>query len=396
MKKPGQNIGLLILGLILAGMAGELMVRIAGDYDDDGNFFIRNRQLKPFRLPIQTTAVKIDQYLRQQDPYLVYDPTLGWKPNAGLVNGKGMYTYNRDGIRASSGDWKLDTGDSIVKIAIYGDSFVHGDDVPFEHSWGHILQQLLRQAGMEAEVWNFGVSGYDMAQTLLRWQSLKNNFNPDWVILGFQPGNVKRNINLIRPILYPKAGLPFAKPRFVLTDGALKPINIPVPEPGQLPKLMQGFDEWPLRIHEHFYQPDHHRARWWHTSKMVTYIADLVQHNRFNTTYTDAYFYDLAREPAQLALRIVRQFQATVETRSVGFMVVNLPQYYNLSWHRQHGQFDYAELLNAVDSSAVLADPGPAMMQSTKDISTLFVGNGHYSLVGNRLVAKAIFDQFMD
>ncbi len=94
-----------------------------------------------------------------------------------------------------------------MRIAIFGDSFAFGAQVPFEHTWGYYLENNLKEAGLNAEVLNFGVGGYGIDQAFRRWEKEGKAFSPHVVLCGFQPENVKRNVNLIRPIYAPKAGI---------------------------------------------------------------------------------------------------------------------------------------------------------------------------------------------
>ena len=162
-KHSSFNFKWLLLGIsiLVSCFIGEELIRWAVVTDADGNQFIRQRHLKPFRLPVESTRRKVQAW-QEGLSFLVYDPVLGWRPKAGSVSMDGKYHYNQHGIRASSTSWTMSTADSVFKIAIFGDSFVHGDEVPFEATWGYVLQENMKELGIQTEVWNFGVSGYGM------------------------------------------------------------------------------------------------------------------------------------------------------------------------------------------------------------------------------------------
>ena len=89
---------------------------------------------------------------------------------------------------------------------------------------------------------NFGVGGYGMGQAFLRWLHLGAQFQPDIVIFGLQPENLKRNVNVFRQMLVP-AGMPFSKPRFALIAQELTLLNAPTLPPEQLTAVFEDFAE---------------------------------------------------------------------------------------------------------------------------------------------------------
>ena len=81
-----------------------------------------------------------------------------------------MYRYNTQGIRSPVPAFTPRAAEGVLRIALFGDSFTHGDDVPVEHSFGQVLEQQLITAGIPAEVLNFGVGGYGIDQAMLRFK----------------------------------------------------------------------------------------------------------------------------------------------------------------------------------------------------------------------------------
>ena len=85
--------------------------------------------------------------------YLIFSPTLGWTISP---NGRHrLYRSNADGIR---GDRTYSTRPpaGVLRIAAFGDSFTHNDDVGNEDTW----QARMEEKSSNTEVLNFGVSGY--------------------------------------------------------------------------------------------------------------------------------------------------------------------------------------------------------------------------------------------
>ncbi len=82
---------------------------------------------------------------------------------------------------------------NTVRIAILGDSFTEAMQLPFEQTYGFLLEQKLQQCdafrGQRAEVINFGVSGYGTALELLTLRQKVWDYSPDMVLLAFTTHN---------------------------------------------------------------------------------------------------------------------------------------------------------------------------------------------------------------
>ena len=192
-------IGALILSLGLAVM-GEAAVRVYGTTDDIGDFYVRSARIKPYHdgYPPRLDQ-KLDEYLSNASPWVRYDPDLGWAPSANGESPDGMFRYNDSGIRSDVADYSTVPQEGVLRIAILGESFTEGAEVPYLSTWGYYLERYLNEAGIGAEVLNFGVSAYGIDQAFLRWKKDGQRYTPDLVIYGFQAENAKRNLNLFRP-----------------------------------------------------------------------------------------------------------------------------------------------------------------------------------------------------
>lgn len=89
-------------------------------------------------------------------------------------------------------EWSVAEPPETYRIALLGDSYVAGMEVPTEQRLGELLQRRLNtdcSSGTHVEVLNFGVTGYGTAQELetLRHRALQ--FHPDLVMLFFYTGN---------------------------------------------------------------------------------------------------------------------------------------------------------------------------------------------------------------
>jgi len=251
-----SNLALLAGSVIISFIIGEALIRVAGHCDIDGNFFLSSCRLKPYVLPVNDISKKIQGYLASRNSYIVYDPFLGWTSRPGSTSENGLYCANLDGIRTSAADIlasKVPQG-GVLRVAIFGDSFTHGDEVPFENTWGYYLENNLRKRGINAEVLNFGMCGYGMDQAFLRWKKHGRYFSPHIVIFGLFTDDMNRNVNLIRPIYYPSTDLPFSKPRFIgAKDAKLKLINVPTLSPEKMISVMSDPASWDLIKYEFWF-----------------------------------------------------------------------------------------------------------------------------------------------
>ncbi len=159
--------------------------------------------------------------------HISMDSELGWtlRPR-GLgdqLQKKGLYHVNDQGFRGT-GSVALEPADGITRIMALGDSFTFGSEVRDADAWPALLATTLPQV----EVLNSGVPGYGNDQAFLLSQRLVSKFHPQIVLLGFQPENANRNVNVFRAFYSNDHYLPFTKPRFLLKDGVLELIQNPL------------------------------------------------------------------------------------------------------------------------------------------------------------------------
>jgi|SoiMetStandDraft_2_1073263.scaffolds.fasta_scaffold03231_2 hypothetical protein len=184
-----------------------------------------------------------------QGSYLVYDHELGWTigpsrhskdslPELQKLYSQNdsrypstyaddMYLSSVEGIRSPRVGMVFANVPARRRIAIVGDSFTFGLEVSYEKTWGHQLELAL---GLEYQVMNFGVDGYGVDQAYLRYRRDVLSWHPDIVILGVIEDDFRRTMGVYGFLTFP-GGLPFPKPRFVVRDYGLAPLNLPLPDP---------------------------------------------------------------------------------------------------------------------------------------------------------------------
>ena len=149
-----------------------------------------------------------------------YDQELGWnrKPNTFHEeigkHGKTLWNIDENGYRENPFNGKND-----IKISCYGDSFTFGRQVNDNETWEYFLSKLT-----DSKILNFGVGNYGVDQSLLK---LKNEFskNPtEIVILGVVPDTIERILSVWKH--YYEYGNTFGfKPRYKISNNNLELIK---------------------------------------------------------------------------------------------------------------------------------------------------------------------------
>lgn len=330
-----------LLSLILL----EIIVRVGGQTDADGQFSFMGYDLEPYVLPVDKLRAPVEDYLHLSEfATIVYDDKLGWTFRPNSVRQGGTFTINSAGIR-SQRDHSLVPPSDVLRIALFGDSFTAGDDASDDEVWGRLLELQLNNAGFRTEVLNFGVGAYGMDQAYLRWQSLGKNFQPDIVIFGLQPDNLKRNVNVFRQLIH-SSGPPFSKPRFTLVSRALKLVNSPTLPPEHLIPTFEDFANHPLAAYEHFYHSRYVVSNWWASSRLASFLfATLKQDNGSPDIFGED------AEGGQLGKAIADAFAKDVTDQDAAFIVLHLPIRSHLIRHFNRSVPPYKFLLDYLDNT---------------------------------------------
>ena len=389
-----KNLYVLILTTLLVFSFAEVGVRVVADDDLDGNKVVREKILFPYNFPAEFVNSQIDKYQRKmkdspEKVNYLYDSRLGWVGNPAYKLGK---YRNVQSIRAKADRvFPKQPEEGKFRIALFGDSFTQSSNVTIEESWGYLLEQKLRKAGMNAEVLNFGVGGYGIDQAYLRWKVEGKDYDPHLVILGFYPVDVKRGTRIFN-----SSGMPFSKPCFVMKNDTIELVNSPtvpienmVEEIKMLPASELGLKDVYLSENIEDYQ-----WRWWRFSSFLSLLEANLRQNRFTNTsprFLEEY-YDVEKYPAKLALKIVETFKNGAEKANSKFMVVYMPSYtqvYNL----QKDEPLVAEaLIKSLKKIAPVVRTESEITRLANEIGmgALFASDGHFNAPGYAVVADML------
>ncbi len=369
----------------------EVVVRLAGHQDADGDFYFLQYRLKPYNFPTQTISQKIGEYDQNPDGYLKYDGALGWsiRPNSKSKNL--LYASNSAGLR-ESGEVSIEKDSNTVRIAAFGDSFVHADDVSNLQTWESEAQTVLQQRGVNAEVLNFGVPGYGIDQAYLRYQSMGKNYSPDIVLIGFQPENCFRNVNINRVFYTKSTDIPLFKPRFVLGEGeSLRLVDSPTPEPQSVESTIAGFDSSPLAKWEYYYHESDYDPNPARSSKLFSLVEFLASTISEKWSRSEEAFYSMDSEGGMLCYSVLKQFESEAKNNGSQVYIIHFPFEKYVKKSMQGENIPYAALLEKIKSSGSnVIDLEPLLEKKAKEKSLKELFIPHYSPELNQSVGTCV------
>ena len=267
----------------------------------------------PASLPDPEKRIReiLDYQASRPDPYLIPDPVLGWTiaPHGAVKSG----IYRRiQGIRSDPREYELIPPEGTLRIALFGDSFTHGDEEPYPQTWGKLLEDELRRRGIRAEVLNFGVPAYGLGQAYLRWNRLGRRFSPLIAVLGFQVENIKRTLNIFRLLYSSSSGLPFSKPRFTLdNEGNLRPVNSPTIPPEEVLSTLKNFNSHPLEKYEYWYNPKAYSSSLWTESRFLRLLYTFLFRGKRDRKEGPGWLAPAGEGP-RVTLALIRKFAQEV------------------------------------------------------------------------------------
>jgi len=319
--------------------------------------------------------------------YVVHDPELGWTLQADAESERGgslVYRTSSQALRADR-DYPPEPRPGTVRIAACGDSFTHGSDVAFADTWAEQLEAI----DQRLEVLNFGVIGYGTDQAWLRCRRMAGGFHPHVVVLGIMSDNPLRNVNTFRPFLFPRSGLPFAKPRFELAGGRLRLLTNPLPRLDDYRELLGEEADAVLRRigrHDFFYRRDNARAPLDVLPSMrLVHVTSRAR--RVPAVGADG-AYDPAGEPARVTAAIAEAFaDEALETGRLPVALM-LPEGYDLRAARRGDPARYSSVAAEIAGRGVpVVDALDGFAERAPEVPVRRLVRRHYRVEGNRVVA---------
>ncbi len=325
------------LGFLFSALAAELFVRVAIDplrvLSGDAWWEYRWRQSDAARGDEARAGYRFDEF----------DPIRGWRVRPDFRSEE--IRTNSMGARADR-EYGPERVPGVSRIVAVGDSFTWGEDVANPETFSHRLETQLDAT----EVMNFGVHGYGTDQQLLALRELGLPLRPDVVLLGLFEENVNRNVLTFRD---------YAKPRFVLEDGALTLTHTPVPDPETLRGREQAL-------------PTSMLAAW-----IASALGDFVERTVFRTPLAE-------REELVLTLALLDRAKRESEAIGARFVVLFIP-WSNFADAKPVGE---AVARWAAESDAEVVDLAERFRAlPSEQRARLYVPGGHWTAEGHDVVA---------
>lgn len=362
--------------------------------------FLGLAALKNFRQikynPILTTSLNHEQKKTLQElvngktTYLFHSALLGWtiKPNGYWDN---LYRANSQGIRADHDYQQYPAGDKI-RIATFGDSFTHGEEVKNDDTWQEQLNRLCPQL----EVINFGVGGYGLDQSFLRYKTEGKTYHPHIILIGFMQENINRTVNVFRPFY--TEGIPLSKPRFILKNDNLILLPNPLKDLSGCKKLLDN----PAPLLSQFGENDFHfnvrtKASVFDFSPSVRIVKLIYQtiyeRNPDKRMYKDG-FLNSQTEAFAITKKLFDEFYAEVQRNKSLPIIVLFPCREDIQYYFKYKKRVYAPFLNYFISEHYrYVDLLDAFEKYARSLPLKdFFMQDHYSPRGNSIVAQFIFE----
>ena len=351
-------------------------------------------------LPIQRRAAvyaaQSDAITRMMadDPgqMFVIDSTLGWTNRPGY---EGEWSrHNALGMRAQT-EYGLESKEGVTRVAVLGNSFSYGAEVDHGQSFPARLDAL----DPALEVLNFSVAAYGMDQCLIQYTERIRPYQPDVVVVGVAPDNVRRLLSVWRRFLTPR-GAPQTKPRFTLAaDDSLVFHENRVRSPADLERYLadpSAITE--LGEHDGWYEPLLYSTPlydWSATVRVVTNVWVRVRNRFFDP---DPLYRGDEFNPESTALRLevalIERLVGEIDADGALPVVAFMPDREAVERAVRGQSPSYAPIRDALDERGIgWIDLTHALVgDSGASLNDVFTRGGHYSAEANARVAEMLHD----
>lgn len=171
--KTAVNVLLALVALLVAGLAGEAVVRIL--YKKDTVLFPRYHaeyRYGPYRL----RGIQANAEFRHTS-----------------ADGTWTFVTNARGLRDTR-DFPYEKPEGVLRVLSLGDSHTQGYEVRQSATFSAVLERYLASRGARAEVLNAGVSGFSTAEALAYLEHEGYRYQPDVVVLGWYANDFDDNL----------------------------------------------------------------------------------------------------------------------------------------------------------------------------------------------------------
>jgi len=372
-----------LVAVILLAAGSELVVRALSVREPAGASFAGTTLLPKSWEEVKARNAEILSRVPPNISYFVADDLLGWVPGPARRSADGRYSSSAEGLRSSSPAVAYASRSARHRVAIAGDSFTFGLEVPFEDSWGAVLETAL---GPDVAVLNFGVDGYGVDQAFLRYERDARPWKPAVVILGFIDHDLYRTLSVYSFVTFPEWGFPFSKPRFVMKGGTLERLTTRLESPTDI-LTKPLISDLPFIAFDPGYDPDEWERHVYHASFGLRFLLSRLA--RWPPQGAGTHLDELER----INIALISRFRELAEADGTRPLVVFFPS---------RGDFTGGDRPARDAVFAALGRAGVEYIDLTScvarvGVDTAFIPDRpHYSAEGNAAVAKCLLPAVRD
>jgi hypothetical protein len=375
-----RRLPIIAFGLVLGLIFGEIALRIVSPIKSDD------------LLPLSYDRAGLDR-IAANDTYIAFDQSLGWTVARGLSRAaeKATYTSNRAGMR-SSREYSEGPPETGPRLAAFGDSFTHCDDVENDECWTAQLEADVPGV----EVLNFGVSGYAPDQAWLRYQQEGRAYQPCAVLIGYMVENVNRVVNRFRPFYQPDTGITLGKPRYMLKGDDLE--LLPSPARSPLDYADPAWVERELGPHDFWYYPGVFAGDWLDLSHFIRLGRTVRYQREYDPLRADnedagdiGWAYAPDSEGLEVASRVLIDFARQVEADGSTPVVLIFGRKSDVVAMRHNEKKVYEPLLQRLNKADITTiDLTERLFDASKKGGVERLIDKHYRAAGNDVVADGL------
>jgi hypothetical protein len=368
-------LNLAALGILL--VLGEGAVRLLSVSTPLGSSFAGTRLLPKSWEETKARNAGLLAHAPANISYFVSDTLLGWTVGPNRASSDGRYFSSAEGVRSGRPGMTYAGRSARPTVAIVGDSYTFGLEIPFEDSWGARLETAL---GGRARVLNFGVDGYGVDQASLRYVRDARTWRPAVTVFGFIEDDLHRTLSVYSFISFPEWGVPFSKPRFILDSGELELLNVPVINPTAILGV-PAIGALPFIAFDPGYDAAAWQWHWYDASRLVRFL--LSRFPRYPAVSA------VAGPDAELAINgaLLRSFVARAVTDGTVPLLVYFPSRGDFSGQDRSAKDRVLDLLRR--SGVPYLDMTPCL-RAVNPARAFIPGRAHYSAEGNAAVARCL------
>jgi hypothetical protein len=321
------------------------------------------------------------------------DPNLGYVPTENSRSLNGWWRSNDLGARHDHDIGSRQAAEpGASRVLVFGESFTQGSRLPQEETWIH----QMRVAYPLLDAINFGVDGYGMAQSLLRYQSVSDRTHHDAVVFVFLPtANLWRDINTIRSLAEPWDSFAVL-PRYLPVTMGVELIRSPYSNVAEVFRANQKGLSSDLRSHLQRYDRFYVRELFEPTALSAHFVTGKLVAaylgKRSVQRIRSESFYEADSEAWRTVRGIFAETAAQAQSGGIRFAVVVMPTHDDVETAIRYPEFDehWGRMVERLrDEGLVTIDLLPDLAQVSSSLDYGYDGS-HYGPVGSSHIASAV------